>query len=62
MAGKILKAKLWDDDKGGRWKCNVQDIDGEVLCGMSHPSHTWNHRNNPSDQPPQSLNSLSWLL
>ncbi|KAF1354797.1 D-Tyr tRNAtyr deacylase-like domain-containing protein [Delphinella strobiligena] len=32
MASKILKVKLWDDDKGGKWKCNVQDIQGEVLC------------------------------
>ncbi|KAL1303960.1 hypothetical protein AAFC00_000408 [Neodothiora populina] len=32
MANKILKVKLWDDDKGGKWKWNVQDIDGEVLC------------------------------
>jgi len=32
MASKILKVKLWDDDKGGKWKCNVQEIDGEVLC------------------------------
>ena len=35
MADKILKAKLWDDDKGGKWKCNVQDIDGEILCGRA---------------------------
>jgi len=35
MASKILKAKLWDDefkDPPGRWKCNVTDIHGEVLC------------------------------
>ncbi|USP78807.1 uncharacterized protein yc1106_06081 [Curvularia clavata] len=35
MAAKILKAKLWDDeskDPPGRWKCNVADIQGEVLC------------------------------
>jgi len=35
MAGKILKVKLWDDDQGTKWKQNVQDIDGEVLCGTS---------------------------
>ncbi len=49
MAGKVLKMKLWDDEKGGRvrhlryylerllsleqWKHSVQDIKGEVLCG-----------------------------
>ncbi|KAF1917632.1 D-tyrosyl-tRNA deacylase-like protein [Ampelomyces quisqualis] len=35
MANKILKTKLWDDDlkdPPGRWKCNVQEIGGEVLC------------------------------
>jgi D-aminoacyl-tRNA deacylase len=33
MAGKILKVKLWDDESGTKWKKNVQEIDGEVLCG-----------------------------
>jgi D-tyrosyl-tRNA(Tyr) deacylase len=55
MSGKILKAKLWDDeskDPPGRvststvfhinntlksdmrkWKLNVKEIEGEVLCG-----------------------------
>ncbi|KAK5115309.1 hypothetical protein LTR62_001509 [Meristemomyces frigidus] len=32
MAGKVLKMKLWNDEQGGKWKKNVQDIDGEVLC------------------------------
>ncbi|KAM3425713.1 D-aminoacyl-tRNA deacylase [Cercospora zeina] len=32
MASKVLKVKLWDDDHGGKWKKNVQEIDGEVLC------------------------------
>ncbi|PPJ52957.1 hypothetical protein CBER1_11084 [Cercospora berteroae] len=32
MASKVLKVKLWDDDQGGKWKKNVQEIDGEVLC------------------------------
>jgi len=31
-AAKLLKMRLWDDEKGGRWKHNVQDIEGEVLC------------------------------
>jgi len=35
MASKMLKVKLWEDDKGTKWKKNVQDIDGEVLCGSS---------------------------
>ncbi|KAI4718845.1 hypothetical protein E4T48_04925 [Aureobasidium sp. EXF-10727] len=32
MANKILKAKLWDNDEGGKWKWGVKDIEGEVLC------------------------------
>ncbi|KAF1970077.1 hypothetical protein BU23DRAFT_557236 [Bimuria novae-zelandiae CBS 107.79] len=35
MPGKILKAKLWDDeatDPPGKWKKNVMEIEGEVLC------------------------------
>ncbi|ORY08337.1 D-tyrosyl-tRNA deacylase-like protein [Clohesyomyces aquaticus] len=35
MAGKILKAKLFDDDATdppGRWKKGVLDLGGEVLC------------------------------
>ncbi|KAK4174417.1 D-Tyr tRNAtyr deacylase-like domain-containing protein [Triangularia setosa] len=32
LAAKVLKLRLWDDDAGGRWKKNVQDINGEVLC------------------------------
>lgn len=37
-AAKLLKMRLWDDDseKGGRWKHNVTDIKGEVLCGQYH--------------------------
>lgn len=35
MASKILKVKLWDDDEGKKWKRNVQEIEGEVLCGLS---------------------------
>lgn len=33
MASQILKVKLWDADDGKKWKKNVQDIEGEVLCG-----------------------------
>ncbi|KFY59640.1 hypothetical protein V496_05594 [Pseudogymnoascus sp. VKM F-4515 (FW-2607)] len=33
LAAKIIKMKLWDDEEtGGRWKHNVQDISGDVLC------------------------------
>ncbi|KAL0942409.1 d-tyrosyl-trna deacylase, partial [Colletotrichum truncatum] len=32
LATKVLKLKMWDDEAGGRWKKNVQDISGEVLC------------------------------
>ncbi|KAM0708240.1 hypothetical protein Q7P35_004890 [Cladosporium inversicolor] len=32
MASKVLKVKLWDGEDGKKWKCNVQDIEGEVLC------------------------------
>jgi len=31
-AAKLLKVRLWDDEAGGRWKRNVQEIGGEVLC------------------------------
>lgn len=33
MANKVLKVKLWDAEDGRKWKCNVQDIEGEILCG-----------------------------
>jgi D-tyrosyl-tRNA(Tyr) deacylase len=50
MATKILKTKLWDDDSTdppGRWKHNVKEIDGEVLCGafvtlLIHPLTIFN--------------------
>ncbi|TEA14903.1 D-aminoacyl-tRNA deacylase 1 [Colletotrichum sidae] len=32
LANKVVKLKLWDDEAGGRWKKNVQDISGDVLC------------------------------
>ncbi|KAF2768564.1 putative aminoacyl-tRNA hydrolase [Teratosphaeria nubilosa] len=32
MASKVLKVKLWEADDGTKWKKNVQEIDGEVLC------------------------------
>ncbi|KAF2163700.1 hypothetical protein M409DRAFT_37206, partial [Zasmidium cellare ATCC 36951] len=31
MASKVLKVKLWDDGES-KWKKNVQEIDGDVLC------------------------------
>ncbi|RCI15869.1 hypothetical protein L249_1930 [Ophiocordyceps polyrhachis-furcata BCC 54312] len=33
IASKVLRMKLWDDETGGRWKKNVMDIGGDVLCG-----------------------------
>lgn len=33
MASKVLKLKFWDDGQGAKWKHNVQEIEGEVLCG-----------------------------
>ncbi|EGS20111.1 putative D-tyrosyl-tRNA(tyr) protein [Thermochaetoides thermophila DSM 1495] len=32
LAAKVLKLKLWDDESGKRWRKNVQEINGEVLC------------------------------
>ncbi|KAL1902932.1 D-tyrosyl-tRNA(Tyr) deacylase [Sporothrix stenoceras] len=32
LAAKVVNMRLWDDDEGGKWKKNVQDIGGEVLC------------------------------
>lgn len=32
MASKVLKLKMWDDEDGRKWKRNVTDIQGEVLC------------------------------
>ncbi|KAK5133752.1 hypothetical protein LTR08_007402 [Meristemomyces frigidus] len=32
MASKVLKMKLWEDEQGVKWKKNVQEIEGEVLC------------------------------
>jgi len=33
MAKRVLKVKLWPDDDGRNWRRNVQDIEGEILCG-----------------------------
>jgi len=32
LAAKVLKIRLFDDESGGRWKKNVGDISGEILC------------------------------
>lgn len=40
MASKVLKVKLWDSDEGVKWKKNVQEIEGDVLCGMSLSRHS----------------------
>ena len=37
MASKVLKMKLWEDEAGVKWKKNVQEIEGEVLCGGVSP-------------------------
>lgn len=39
MASKILTVKFWESDEGAKWKKNVQEIDGEVLCGTSNAPH-----------------------
>jgi D-tyrosyl-tRNA(Tyr) deacylase len=39
MASKVLKVKLWDGEDGKKWKCNVSDIEGEILCGALLPVH-----------------------
>jgi len=31
-AEKLLKFRLWDGEDGKKWKLNVQDIGGEILC------------------------------
>lgn len=41
MASKVLKVKLWEDDAGAKWKQNVQDIEGDVLCGQSALAYTF---------------------
>lgn len=38
MASKVLKVKLWDGEDGKKWKCNIQDLEGEILCGAFLPS------------------------
>ncbi|KAM5380952.1 hypothetical protein ACJZ2D_003261 [Fusarium nematophilum] len=32
MAAKVLNMKMWEDEEGAKWKKNVSDIEGEVLC------------------------------
>lgn len=62
MAGKILKVKLWDAEDGGKWKRNVQEIEGEVLCGeywfitTSAPIHLYHLRH-----PTAAYSSLLFL-
>lgn len=34
LISRIMKTRLWADDNGGQWKKNVQDVEGEILCGM----------------------------
>ncbi|KXS99253.1 hypothetical protein AC578_6180 [Pseudocercospora eumusae] len=49
MAAKILKVKLWDDDEGGKWKKNVQEIDGEVLCVSQFTLYATTKKGNKPD-------------
>ena len=49
MASKILKTKLWDDDNGGRWKRNVQDINGEILCVSQFTLYATTKKGNKPD-------------
>ncbi|KIH86778.1 D-tyrosyl-tRNA(Tyr) deacylase [Sporothrix brasiliensis 5110] len=32
LAAKVVNMRLWDDEEGGKWKKNVLDIGGEILC------------------------------
>ncbi|KAI6248230.1 D-aminoacyl-tRNA deacylase [Erysiphe necator] len=32
IAAKVVNMKLWSDETGNRWKLNVGDIEGEILC------------------------------
>ncbi|KAF2236404.1 putative aminoacyl-tRNA hydrolase [Viridothelium virens] len=49
MASKILKTKLWDDENGGRWKKNVQDIQGEILCVSQFTLYATTKKGNKPD-------------
>ena len=49
MASKILKTRLWDDEHGGRWKQNVQDISGEVLCVSQFTLYATTKKGNKPD-------------
>ena len=49
LATKLLKVKLWEDEETGvKWKRNVQEIEGEVLCGNEHSSVSLINPNSPS--------------
>lgn len=32
LVTKLLKLRIWDDESGSKWKKNVCDISGEILC------------------------------
>lgn len=34
IVNKIMKIKLWQNAEGKTWRRSVQDLDGDVLCGM----------------------------
>lgn len=52
MASKVLKVKLWEDDSGTKWKKNVQEIDGEVLCGVLLATNENHHKMYVIDSDP----------
>ncbi|KJR84601.1 D-tyrosyl-tRNA(Tyr) deacylase [Sporothrix schenckii 1099-18] len=35
LAAKVVNMRLWDDEEGGKWKKNVLDIGGEILCAST---------------------------
>ncbi|CBY01298.1 similar to D-tyrosyl-tRNA(Tyr) deacylase [Plenodomus lingam JN3] len=52
MASKIFKAKLWDDESTephGRWKHNIKDINGEILCVSQFTLHASLKKGNKPD-------------
>ncbi|KAF1809725.1 hypothetical protein P152DRAFT_451679 [Eremomyces bilateralis CBS 781.70] len=58
MASKVLKFKMWEDDKGAKWKKSVQDVDGEVLCGLSPSIYMSEYEKSMADRIPVSQFTL----
>lgn len=34
LSSKVLKLRLFEDEKGAMWKKSVSEIDGQILSGM----------------------------